>query len=180
MYIQADWSHRGQRNTGRPGVPGARGEPHSQQRPSYDVHHRPQPTNPADRRVADHVYPRADHDASRLFSIAGWQTAQQWYEPSRTRHASYRRPPGYPHSTRWMPPYQGRYALHLVYYFRAAYGLNGSTRARVSAGSLSKNFAQRVSVYRKGGLWLFFISAFAAGLNATVTRVYPSSWFSPK
>ena len=31
-------------------------------------------------------------------------TAAQWYESSRTRPASYRRLPGYPHPTGWTPP----------------------------------------------------------------------------
>ncbi len=29
---------------------------------------------------------------------------EQWYESSRTRHASYRRLPGHPHPTGWTPP----------------------------------------------------------------------------
>ena len=35
---------------------------------------------------------------------AGWQTAAQWYESSRTRRASYRGWSGYPHPTGWTPP----------------------------------------------------------------------------
>ena len=39
-----------------------------------------------------------------LHARASRQTAEQWYEPSRSRHASYRGLPGYGHPIGWTPP----------------------------------------------------------------------------